>query len=308
MAVSNTINRVQYAGNGVATEFAVSFPFLDDEDLEVTLTDTDGDDATLTLGSDYTVSGAGEDSGTVTYPVSGEALASGEKLTIRRVLALVQDLDLVEGGGFSSDTLEKQLDKLVMMAQQHQEEIDRKVGVPVSEDSPENYLGDCEAAQEAAAEYESTCAKYAEACQTARQGAAISASQASIYASNAEAAVTAAEAAESACTSYASSCQTARTSAATSASQASIYAGNAATSETNAAASATAAATSAANAATSETNAAGSATAAAASETDAASAESACASYASSCSTARSSAATSASQASVCRQRLDLCG
>jgi|GEM_PF-4938918 len=136
MSISTTINKVQYAGNGVATEFTVSFPFNDEEDLEVTLTGTDGAETTLTLGTDYTVSGAGKSAGTVAYPVSGDPLASGETLTIRRVMPLVQALELVQGGGYSSAVIEAQFDKLIMIAQQHQEEIDRKVGVAVDRGGP----------------------------------------------------------------------------------------------------------------------------------------------------------------------------
>jgi hypothetical protein len=86
MAVSNTINRVQYAGNGVATEFAVSFPFLDEEDLEVTLTDSGGDAATRPWAPTTPCPGPARNFGTVTYPLVRRAQPSGEKLTIRRVL------------------------------------------------------------------------------------------------------------------------------------------------------------------------------------------------------------------------------
>ena len=63
MTISSTTNRVSYTGNGVTTEFAFAYKFLVNTDLKVY-----NDGALQTITTDYTVTGAGEESGgTVTF-------------------------------------------------------------------------------------------------------------------------------------------------------------------------------------------------------------------------------------------------
>ena len=82
IATDNNLN--QYDGNDATTVFPYTYKINDDVHLVVVLTDTDGNDTTLVLDTDYTVSGVGEASGgNVTYPISGDPLATGEKLTIK---------------------------------------------------------------------------------------------------------------------------------------------------------------------------------------------------------------------------------
>ncbi len=63
MTLTTTTNRVSYAGDGVETEFAISFQFFDNADIEVMLRDAGGN-ATLWLdNTHYSWSGAGNPAG-----------------------------------------------------------------------------------------------------------------------------------------------------------------------------------------------------------------------------------------------------
>jgi hypothetical protein len=126
MTVSSQVNRKDYAGNGSTVNFATEFSFQNDTDLKVILTNnTTLAEITKTLATDYTVVGKNvESGGTVTMIV---APLSGETLTIKRNVPATQNTDYVENDSFPADAHEKALDKLTMLAQQQQEELDRSL-------------------------------------------------------------------------------------------------------------------------------------------------------------------------------------
>jgi len=126
MTVSSEVKRSDYAGNGSTTAFATGFRFLQNGDLKVILTvDATGVETIQTEITNYTVTGAGLDAGgTVTMLV---APASGETLTIKRDIALTQTTDYVENDAFPAESHEQALDKLTMLVQQLQEELDRSI-------------------------------------------------------------------------------------------------------------------------------------------------------------------------------------
>lgn len=123
-----------YNGNDVLTTFAYDFFILDEDHLEVTLTDALGVETVLTITTHYTVTG-------VDNPLGGDvemltAPATGEKLTIRRTMPYTQTvLDLVSQGGFDSEAIEDAIDYVVMHLQQQNEEIARAIILEVSDDS-----------------------------------------------------------------------------------------------------------------------------------------------------------------------------
>lgn len=128
MTILSSINKQQHSGNGATTAFAFGYLFLEDSHLEVTITVVStGVDTLQTLNSDYTVTGAGVSSGgTVTFSA---APASGERVTIRRVVPYTQDSDYTEAGDFPAETTESALDMLTMQAQQLNEASDRTVSL-----------------------------------------------------------------------------------------------------------------------------------------------------------------------------------
>ena len=129
MTISTTANQVSFAGNGTTDDFATGFKFYANSDLTVIIvTDSTGAESTKVLDTDYTVTGAGSDSGgTVTMVV---APAVGETLVIKRDQPYTQGLDLVENDPFPSDSVEETLDKIVVMTQQNSSQINRSLRQP----------------------------------------------------------------------------------------------------------------------------------------------------------------------------------
>ncbi|GAA0567413.1 hypothetical protein GCM10008997_15010 [Halomonas salifodinae] len=126
MTVPTSENRVQYEGNDSATEFDYTFKIFDADDLVVVLTDVDDTETTLVRGSDYSVDGVGDEAGgTVTYPLSGDRLATGETLTILREIPVVQETDLRNQGAYYPETIEDEFDRSRMIDQQQQERLER---------------------------------------------------------------------------------------------------------------------------------------------------------------------------------------
>jgi hypothetical protein len=118
-----------YAGSGTTGPFTVGFRFLDNTHLQVIKTSTSGIDTTLVITTDYSVSGAGGSSGTVTLV---SALASGEKLTIIRDVPFTQLADYVDNDAFPAESHESALDKLTMQTQQNREALDRSLTLPAT--------------------------------------------------------------------------------------------------------------------------------------------------------------------------------
>lgn len=130
MTVTSSTSKSRYTGNGVTLAFTGSFRILDEDHVLVTLTDTDGVDAVQTITTDYTVSGVGGSSHTVTFLV---APPSNYTVTLSRNVPATQELDLVPNDDMPADELEKAFDKSVMLVQQIKEAIDRSVRFPVSD-------------------------------------------------------------------------------------------------------------------------------------------------------------------------------
>lgn len=123
MTVENENYRNDYNGNDSTTSFPVTFYFLADEHLRVILTDAAGVSVDQVLTTDYTVTGAGAESGGTVEMVV--APATGEQLTILRDVPLTQLYDYIENDNFPAESHETALDKLTMIVQQQEEELDR---------------------------------------------------------------------------------------------------------------------------------------------------------------------------------------
>lgn len=121
MALSSETSKTIFVCTG-GTVYTVPFYFLQNADLTVYRQDADGNTSTLVLTTDYTLTGAGEESGGELTTI--ETFSDGKLVVVRNV-AYTQGLDLIAGDGFRPDTLEKELDRIVMQVQQ----LARKVGV-----------------------------------------------------------------------------------------------------------------------------------------------------------------------------------
>lgn len=139
MSLSSTTRRNDYTGSGSVSVYAYSFRIFAQGDLQVIVRDTAGTETTLTITTDYTVSGVGGSTGgNVTLVNASQAwltagkLTSGYHLSIRRVVSLVQNTDIRNQGSFYPETHEDALDYLTMIDQQQQDDIDRSVHLPDS--------------------------------------------------------------------------------------------------------------------------------------------------------------------------------
>lgn len=123
MTLTNEEYRNDYDGTGSTTVFPIDFKFLANAEILVVLTDAADAEDTLILDTDYTVTGAGDAAGgDATLAV---APAVGETLTIVRNMPITQSHDYVEHDNFPAESHETALDRLTMLVQQLQEEINR---------------------------------------------------------------------------------------------------------------------------------------------------------------------------------------
>ncbi len=123
MTVSTTTNKVVYIGNGIATSFAIPFPFLEKEHLKVRQLLND----VQTERTDWTVSG-----GNMVFET---APADGAQIVIMREVPLTQETDYRENEILPAETLERNFDNLTMQVQQLKEQADRAVTVDIFDDT-----------------------------------------------------------------------------------------------------------------------------------------------------------------------------
>lgn len=141
--LSSTTNRMDYVGNGAVDTYSYSFKIFSNTDLLVTVRNTSDVETTLSLGTDYTVTGVGNLSGgTIALVNSGQAWLDGDgdlktdyALTIRRVLPIKQNTDIRNQGAFYPEVHEDEFDILTMIHQQQQDEINRSMKLPETIDS-----------------------------------------------------------------------------------------------------------------------------------------------------------------------------
>lgn len=122
MTVSTTLREAVFSTNGATTVFPYSFKVVEEDHLIVQLLNatTEAVEKTYTA-SEYSVSGIGTNSGSVTI---SPAPATGKKLRVRRVVPLTQNTDIINQGGFFPSVIEDQLDLTTMQIQQVDEELD----------------------------------------------------------------------------------------------------------------------------------------------------------------------------------------
>lgn len=133
MTVASEINRSgPYNGNGVTTAFDYDFRILNQAHVSVILTDADGVESTLTLTTDYSVTGVRDAGGGQIVMVTAPAV--GETVTVIRNVPFVQETDLENQGAYNAEDIEDALDAAVMRDQQLEEQVNRSIKVGVSQD------------------------------------------------------------------------------------------------------------------------------------------------------------------------------
>jgi len=332
MTVSSTNTKNSYSGDGSVTVFAYTFKIFDDDDISVILrTDATGTETVQTKNTHYSVSGVGDaGGGNITFVT---APAVGETVVLIRQTVQTQTTDYTPNDPFPAESHENALDKLTLIIQDVQEEVDRSIKLSRtntmtsteftvgSSDRADKVLafdssGELSVAQELGVYRGDWSASTAFAvrdlikdttndniyiCQTAHTSSGSLPISTNADASKWELIVDAATATSSATAAAASATAAAASETAAAASETSAAASEtaAAASESAAATSETNAASSASTASTAATNAATSETNAATSETNAATSATAAASSATSAASSASTATTKASEAST---------
>lgn len=131
MTVSTTTNKVIRDGDGTNDTFSYNFKIFADGDLDVYIRTAAGTETLQTLTTNYSVTGAGNDSGGNVVFVSGQEPAATEKVVIQRKLDLTQSTDYTPNDPFPADSHEEALDRLTFITQQIQEEVDRSIKASV---------------------------------------------------------------------------------------------------------------------------------------------------------------------------------
>lgn len=135
MALSTTANKVILNGNGVTTAWPFTFPIPDATYLSVIYTDTLGVETVLSNAT-YSVTGIGSlVGGSVTYPLTGSAIAASTHLTLLRTVPLTQPTVLSNLGAYLPEVVEGALDRLTMEIQQLTERVARAFVAPASDAS-----------------------------------------------------------------------------------------------------------------------------------------------------------------------------
>ena len=138
MTIEKTHSKDFFFGNSASRVFPLSFPVpeapIGERYLFLEISDEDGSNAEE-VTANYSLSRDGL-SVTVHYPLAGEPLPQGKKLTAFRKLPLKQLTDLENNDDYDAETVEGTFDRDMMIFQQMQEELDRSVKVPVSDSNP----------------------------------------------------------------------------------------------------------------------------------------------------------------------------
>lgn len=132
MTVNSIDSIADFDTNGITTSFPFFFKFLANADLVVTYVGPTGVSVVLTLGTQYTVTGAGtDDGGSVVTPTP---LAGPGKLVVAREMDAYQLTSLRNQGKFLAETHEDVFDKLTMLIQQSFASFTRALSRPFGRD------------------------------------------------------------------------------------------------------------------------------------------------------------------------------
>lgn len=140
MTVENTQNKMPPLQMGTTNEYPFTFAVLlqdptEEEALEAikaSVLQADGTEIELVYNTDYTVTlNTDRIGGTLTV---NDIRTSGDYITIYRQYAQTQEVDYKDFNSAPAETFEQCFDKLTMLSQQQQEEINRSIKLPVSSD------------------------------------------------------------------------------------------------------------------------------------------------------------------------------
>lgn len=131
MTVQDNYKLESYITNGSITSFDFSFKILEKEDIVVNVEDIQGNITQKQQQTDYDVILNSDFTGTVIFNTAPEKDC---KIYIQRIVDLEQGSRYETSSGFQAEVVEKSFDKLTMISQQQQAEIDTCLKINQFED------------------------------------------------------------------------------------------------------------------------------------------------------------------------------
>lgn len=132
--VSSTTSQNEYLCDGTTTAFNYTFPIILSTDIQVWTIDTNGNPTQQI--SNFSVNTSTQ---TVTYPVTGSACTAGYSLLLIRVEPFTQQVAASNQGPAPSPVVMTMSDKLTMLAQQLESQINRAILAPLGSTSQAGY-------------------------------------------------------------------------------------------------------------------------------------------------------------------------
>ena len=129
MTISTTTIKNSYSGNGSTSVFNYTFKITDEDHIQVIIRSAAGTETTKTKTTHYNVSGVGNSGGGQVTFTSGNIPANTETIILRRSTPQTQGLDLIENDPMPAENLETAFDKVTLIAQELQEQLDRSLKV-----------------------------------------------------------------------------------------------------------------------------------------------------------------------------------
>ncbi|KVR68557.1 hypothetical protein WK24_12995 [Burkholderia vietnamiensis] len=131
MTVASDVQDVTYTTDGVSTVFPIPFYFLENTDIVVDKFSSNGARVRLVFGTDYTLQGAGNESGGALTTLA--TFSTGFRLHVYREVPITQETEYQQNDPFPAKTTEKALDKLTMIDQQLQRSVANAIRFPADE-------------------------------------------------------------------------------------------------------------------------------------------------------------------------------
>lgn len=142
--IDSAIARNDYTGNGSASSFNYDFKIFDRTHIKVIVRDLDGQESVLDIDEDYSVAGVLDaNGGSIALVANGAAylvvgtneLKNGFALSVLRDVPLLQETDIRNQRDFYPEVHEDLFDRMVMVEQQLQDQLDRSMKNKDTEDS-----------------------------------------------------------------------------------------------------------------------------------------------------------------------------
>lgn len=126
--LDETANSAQYGGCEGQSVFPIPFPFLESSHVRASVRCAEGRASALVAGVDYAVNRQADGYGELI--LLRDPLPTGSALVVTRLVPLTQEIPFGARDADSSRAVEEAADKLTMIAQQLQADLERRVAAP----------------------------------------------------------------------------------------------------------------------------------------------------------------------------------